>query len=153
MKLATLCYLRRPGETLMLHRIKKENDIHAGKWNGLGGKFEPGESPEQCAVREIREESGLEVRSLELRGFITFPGFEGDIDWYAFVFVCRDFDGELIDSPEGVLRWIPDAEILDFPLWAGDRIFIPWLEQPGFFSARFVYASERLVEHEVAWYR
>lgn len=152
MKLASLCYLRRPGETLMLHRIKKPDDMHAGKWNGLGGKFEPGESPEACAIREIHEESGLTVRRPELRGLITFPGFAGDDDWYAFVFVCRDFEGQLIDSPEGVLRWIPDAELLALPLWAGDRIFIPWLEQPGLFSARFVYQGEVLVEHEVCWY-
>lgn len=152
MKLATLCYVRRPGRTLMLHRIKKAGDIHAGKWNGLGGKFEPGESPEECAVREIREESGLEARNLELRGFLTFPGFQGDDDWYAFVFVCREVEGELIDSPEGDLHWIADADLLALPLWEGDRIFIPWLDRPGIFSARFVYAGERLVEHTVHWY-
>jgi 8-oxo-dGTP diphosphatase len=153
MKLATLCYLRRPGATLMLHRNKKPDDMHAGKWNGLGGKLEPGESPEACAIREIREESGLIVRRPDFRGMITFPGFAGDDDWYTFLFVITDFEGELIDSPEGTLAWIPDAELLDLPLWEGDRDFIPWLDQPGFFSARFVYEGESVVERSVCWYQ
>ncbi len=152
MKLATLCYVRRAGRTLMLHRIKKPGDMHAGKWNGLGGKFEPGESPEQCAIREIREESGLIARNPDLRGMITFPGFAGDDDWYTFLYVVTDFEGELIDSPEGVLRWIPDDELLDLPLWEGDRTFLKWLDIPGFFSGRFVYEGERVVEQEVHWY-
>ena len=100
MKLATLCYIKRNNQTLMLHRIKKENDMHQGKWNGLGGKFEPGETPEACAVREIYEESGLRVNDPELRGILTFPAFNDDEDWYAFVFVVRDFSGELIDRVE-----------------------------------------------------
>src|SRR3990172_9255073 len=99
MKLATLCYVRKDGKTLMVHRIKKTNDMHQGKWNGLGGKFEPGETPEQCAIREIYEESGLLVKQPELKGFLTFPGFSNDEDWYAFVFVAHQFSGELIDSP------------------------------------------------------
>ena len=87
MKLATLCYLRKDGTTLMVHRIKKANDIHQGKWNGLGGKLEPGETPEECAMREIFEESGLRAKNLKLKGFLTFPLFARDEDWYAFVFV------------------------------------------------------------------
>jgi len=153
MKLATLCYVRKAGRTLMIHRIKKPNDMHAGKWNGLGGKLEAGETPEECALREIREESGLTARSLRLRGIITFPGFAHDEDWYAFLFVVDDFSGELIDSPEGELRWIPDEELLALPLWPGDRIFIPWLDEPGFFSGKFVYKEGELVEHGVAFYR
>lgn len=152
MKLATLCYVRRDGHTLMVHRNKKAGDLHAGKWNGLGGKFEPGESPEACATREILEESGLVVRNPELRGFLTFPGFQGDDDWYAFVFVVTDFEGTLIDSPEGDLAWVPDDRLLDLPLWEGDRIFLPWLDRPGFFSGTFAYAGERLAAHHVAWH-
>ncbi|HBX68324.1 MAG TPA: DNA mismatch repair protein MutT [Chloroflexi bacterium] len=152
MKLATLCYLRQNGHTLMVHRIKKENDMHAGKWNGLGGKLEPGETPEECAAREIWEESGLEVNNLTLRGIITFPGFANDEDWYTFLFVSDNFTGELIDSPEGHLQWIPDHELLDLNLWPGDRIFIPWLDQPGFFSGKFVYKDGKLVEHGVVFY-
>ena len=107
MKLATLCYVRRDRQTLMIHRIKKANDMHLGKWNGLGGKLNPGESPEECAVREIFEESGLRVRNPQLKGVLTFPAFANDEDWYAFVFVVDNFEGELIDSSEeGVLRWV-----------------------------------------------
>ena len=113
MKLATLCYVRKDNHTLMVHRVKKENDMHAGKWNGLGGKLEPGETPEECASREIWEESGLCVKNLVLRGIITFPGFYDEEDWYTFLFVIDDFEGDLIDSPEGTLKWIPDNEFLD----------------------------------------
>jgi 8-oxo-dGTP diphosphatase len=152
MKLATLCYLRQDGNTLMIHRTKKENDMHAGKWNGLGGKLEPGETPEECAIREIWEESGLRVKNLALRGVITFPGFSNEEDWYAFLFVADDFEGELIESPEGYLQWIPDEALLELNLWPGDRIFIPWLNQPGFFSGKFVYQDGELVEHGVNFY-
>ena len=152
LKLATLVYVKQPGQTLMLHRIKRANDMHQGKWNGLGGKFEPGESPAACAIREVYEESGLRIRRPDLRGILTFPDFRAGEDWYAFVFVAQDFHGELIDSAEGVLQWIDDADLLDLPLWEGDRIFLPWLEQPRFFSARFVYAEGRLCDHEVVFY-
>jgi 8-oxo-dGTP diphosphatase len=152
MKLATLCYLRKDGHTLMIHRVKKENDMHAGKWNGLGGKLEPGETPEACAIREILEESGLIVKNLILKGIITFPGFSNDEDWYTFLFVIDDFEGQLIDSPEGHIRWIPDDELLDLYMWPGDRIFIPWLDRPEFFSGKFVYKDNQLVEHDVVFY-
>lgn len=152
MKLATLCYLKRANKTLMIHRVKKENDMHHGKWNGLGGKLEPGETPEACAKREIHEESGLVAANPRLRGILTFPKFAKDEDWYAFVFVVTQFAGELIDSPEGVVRWIDDDQLLDLNLWEGDRIFLPWLERPGFFSAKFVYQEGRLVEHSVVFH-
>jgi len=151
-KLATLCYLRKDGHTLMIHRVKKENDMHAGKWNGLGGKLEPGETPEECAIREIREESGLIVKNLILKGIITFPGFSNDEDWYTFLFVIDDFEGQLIDSPEGHIRWIPNDELLNLNLWPGDRIFIPWLDRPEFFSGKFVYQDGQLLEHDVVFY-
>jgi len=152
MKLATLCYLRQNGKTLMVHRIKKPDDIHQGKWNGLGGKFEPGETPEECARREILEESGLRVKKLVLKGLLTFPLFARDEDWYAFVFVATDFEGSLIDSPEGVLQWIDDSKLLDLNLWVGDRIFLPWLERPGFFSGKFFYEDGALVDHSAVFY-
>ncbi len=147
MKLATLCYLRQGGQTLMVHRIKKANDIHEGKWNGLGGKFEPGETPEECARREIFEESGLQVGKLELKGLLTFPLFARTEDWYAFVFVASDLQGSLIDSPEGDLQWIDNDRLTELNLWEGDRLFLPWLDRPGFFSGKFVYQDGRLVDH------
>jgi len=152
MKLATLCYLRQNGQTLMVHRNKKPNDFHMGKWNGLGGKFEPGETPEECARREILEESGLQVKTLALKGLLTFPMFTIYDDWYAFVFVATDFEGSLIESPEGDLCWIDDARLLDLNLWAGDRIFLPWLDRPGFFSGKFIYQNGELVDHSVEFY-
>ena len=152
MKLATLCYIRQDNKTLMIHRIKKANDMHQGKWNGLGGKFEPGETPEECAIREIREESGLTVSNLILKGFLTFPGFSNDEDWYAFVFIASELSGELIDPPEGHLAWIDNDQLLELNLWEGDRVFIPWLDQPGIFSAKFVYKHSQLVDHDHHFY-
>lgn len=152
MKLATLCYVRNNGKTLMVHRVKKLNDMHQGKWNGLGGKLESGETPEACAAREIYEESGLQVHDLQFKGLLTFPAFAKEEDWYAFVFVATQFEGELIDSPEGNLAWIEDHRLLDLELWEGDRIFLRWLDHPGFFSARFSYAEGQLVDHNVIFY-
>jgi 8-oxo-dGTP diphosphatase len=152
MKLATLGYVRSGGKTLMVHRIKKANDMHQGRWNGLGGKFEPGETPEECIIREIREESGLVGRNPLLKGFLTFPGFSNDEDWYAFVFVVNEFEGELIDSPEGDLQWVDDREIENLFLWEGDLIFLPWLDRPGFFSGKFTYRDNKLVSHAVTFY-
>ncbi len=153
MKLATLCYVKKDNKTLMVHRIKKANDMHQGKWNGLGGKFEPGETPEECAIREIYEESGLKVRNPELKGLLTFPGFANDEDWYAFVFVAQDFEGELIDSPEGVLSWIDNEHLMDLELWQGDRVFLKWLDIPGFFSAKFNYKDGIFIDYDVVFYK
>lgn len=152
MKLATLCYLKTGGKTLMMHRIKKANDIHQDKWNGLGGKLDPGETPEECVVREVREESGLMIVEPILKGVLTFPKFANSEDWYAFVFVAHKFKGELIDSNEGILEWINDEHLLELDLWQGDRIFIPWLEQPDFFSGKFIYQAGELIEHSVVFY-
>ena len=153
MKLATLCYLRSHGQTLMMHRIKRANDMHAGKWNGLGGKLLPGETPEACAIREVCEESGLTMINPVLRGILTFPGFANDDDWYTFVFMAQAFTGTLIECDEGVLRWIDDSQLLDLNLWEGDRIFLPWLDRDEFFSGRFTYVNNVLADHEVVFYR
>ena len=136
----------------MVHRIKKANDMHQGKWNGLGGKLETGETPEECAQREITEESGLRAINLALKGLLTFPAFANEEDWYAFVFVADEFEGELIDSPEGVLQWINDPELMDLDLWAGDRIFLKWLDRPGFFSGKFIYQDGQFIDYEVNFY-
>lgn len=152
MKLATLCYLKTDGKTLMIHRVKKENDMHQGKWNGLGGKLDPGETPEECVIREVREESGLVISNPLLKGFLTFPQFANDEDWYAFVYVAREFSGELIDSAEGMLEWIDDDRLQELDLWAGDYIFLPWLDRQGFFSGKFIYHSGQLVDHSVVFY-
>ncbi|MFZ2959680.1 MAG: 8-oxo-dGTP diphosphatase [Candidatus Ozemobacteraceae bacterium] len=152
MKLATLCYLRHECRTLMLFRNKKIDDVHEGKWNGLGGKFEPGETPEACAIREVHEESGLTVEAVQLKGILTFPMFAKGEDWYVFAFVISRFSGEMKPSNEGTLKWIPDERLLELPMWDGDRIFLPWLDHPGVFSGRFSYKDGKLVSHEVAFY-
>jgi 8-oxo-dGTP diphosphatase len=152
-RLATLVYVREGGRTLMLHRNKRPSDTHFGKWNGLGGKFEPGESPEACMRREVREESGLEVEDALLKGFITFPAFEGGHDWYTFVYLVTKTRGTVAaDPPEGTLAWVPSTELLSLNLWEGDRIFLPWLDQGRFFSAVFRYQGGRLGSHDVVFY-
>ncbi len=152
MKLATLCYLRKDEHTMMIHRVKKANDMHAGKWNGLGGKFEPGESPEECARREIQEESGFVPKELVLKGIITFPEFSNFEDWYTFIFLVPEFEGQMIDSNEGILEWIPNDDLLKLNLWEGDRVFLPWLDQPEFFSGKFIYELGEFVDYEVFFY-
>lgn len=152
MILATLCYVKKDGHTLMIHRNKRPNDIHEGKWNGLGGKFEAGESPEDCVIREVREESGLTIRAPKMHGLLTFTNFKGS-DWYVFVFTAENFEGELLrDVPEGSLEWVRDDELLHLPLWDSDPVFLPWLAQGRFFSGKFQYNGEVFVEHEVAFY-
>ena len=154
MKLATLCYVMNKNNktTLMIHRTKKANDYHEGKWNGLGGKFERGESPEECAIREIKEESGLMVKSLRMNGFITFPNFDGIDDWYVFIFTADEYKGEMIDSAEGKLEWIPNDKITKLNLWEGDKIFLEWLYQDKFFSAKFNYENGKYKDYSVCFY-
>jgi 8-oxo-dGTP diphosphatase len=152
MKVGTLCYVRRPGQTLMLHRTRKPNDMHEGKWVGLGGKLEPGESPEECAIREVYEESGLRIVEPEFRGVLTFPTFDDIDNWYGFVFVATRFTGELIDSTEGVLAWIDDDALLNLPMWEGDRIFLRWLDEDVIFSGKFSYRAGKLTQHSVVFY-
>ncbi len=151
-QLATLCYVRNGRQTLMLHRVKKQNDMHHGKWNGLGGKLEAGETPEECAIREVKEESGLKAEHLILKGFLTFPMFDGRKDWYVFVFLIDRFSGRLIESPEGFLKWVDNDQLLELPLWEGDRIFLPWLDQEKIFSAKFIYQEKRLIDYTVEFY-
>ncbi len=136
----------------MLHRIKKENDIHKNKWNGLGGKLEPGESPEECVKREVFEESGLIIESPNLHGVITFPKFDGIDDWIVFVYTANNFEGNLIECDEGKLDWVSDDQLLNLNLWEGDKIFIPWLTQDKFFSAKFIYEKKKLINYDVIFY-
>jgi 8-oxo-dGTP diphosphatase len=152
MKLATLCYIRSSGKTLMIHRVKKENDYHKGKWNGLGGKFDQGETPEECVIREVKEETGLLIKSPHLHGLLTFPLFDGKDDWYVFVYTAENFEGELIDSNEGNLAWIPDDKLVELNLWDGDQIFLPWLSQDKFFSAKFNYENGKMKDYFVTFY-
>jgi len=154
MKLATLCYVmdKKNNKTLMIHRVKKKDDYHEGKWNGLGGKFDNGESPEDCAIREVFEESGLKIKNPRMHGFITFPNFDGKQDWYVFLFTADDYEGDLIDSKEGNLEWIPNEKLNSLNLWDGDKIFMEWLFQDKFFSAKFNYEKGRFIDYKVFFY-
>ena len=136
----------------MLHRVKKKNDIHEGKWNGLGGKLESGESPEECVIREVYEESGLIMKNPNLRGIMTFPKFDDIDDWLVFLYTATDFNGDLIESNEGVLKWINNNEILNLNLWEGDKIYLDWLNQDKFFSAKFIYKKRSLKDYNVIFY-
>ena len=149
---ASLVYLFRDDKCLMLHRIKKEEDIHEGKWNGLGGKMEPGESPEECAVREIEEESGYKINKLDFAGHLFFPEFDKKgQDWSVFVFTSSDFEGcQLEDPSEGHLEWIPKNKILELNLWEGDRYFIPLLLSGTKFLGKFNYKDGRLEDYRLS---
>jgi 8-oxo-dGTP diphosphatase len=152
MKVATLGYLRSGGKTLMIHRNKREQDMHKGKWNGLGGKLEPGETPEECIIREIREESGLTIKDPRFKGILVFPRFKTS-NWYVFVFVAHEYEGELCENEEGYLEWIENDKLKDLNLWDGDYIFLDWLDRDGVFSAKFLYSEEgELVGHEVVFH-
>ena len=151
MILATLCYVKQNGKTLMVHRNKKANDVHEGKWNGLGGKFEAGETPEMCVRREVQEEAGLVIQNPRLQGLLTFPNF-GGIDWYVFVFTATEFSGELIDSPEGKLEWIPDEQLAGLNRWESDHIFLPWIDERKFFSAKFEYEGDVMQRYDVTFH-
>ncbi len=152
MKNLTMCYIKKNGKTLMLHRTKKKNDIHEGKWVGLGGKMEAGETPEECIIREVEEESGLKINNPSLRAILTFPKFKDDEDWYVFLFTGEDFEGNIIDSNEGVLKWVDDSELFSLNLWEGDKLFLKWLEDNRFFSGKLVYETGRLIYDDVVFY-
>ena len=152
MILATLCYVKHNGKTLMVHRNKKLNDIHEGKWNGLGGKFEAGETPEMCVIREVEEESGLVIQNPRMHGLLTFTNFKGN-DWYVFVFTSDQFTGEMMaSSPEGHLEWIDDDQLLNLNLWESDHIFFPWINDGKFFSARFDYDGDSMQGYAVTFH-
>lgn len=135
----TVCYIRSNGQTLMLQRAK--NDGLQGKWIVPGGKFEPGETPEECALREVEEETGLKLTEINFRGIITFVQSKPDIyikTCTCFVFESFAFQGNICTSPEGELRWIADKEIARMDIPSSDRIFLPWIyEKTGLFSAKF----------------
>ncbi len=149
LKLATLVYVKKDNQTLMLHKAK---GYQTGKWNGLGGKLEPAESPEECMRREVLEESGLLVKEAQLKGFLTWPNFDGLDDWYAFVYVVHTFEGEPKSSDEGSLHWIDNDKVMDLNLYEGDKIFLPWLEQDSFFSGKFRYENGEFQDYEVIFY-
>lgn len=148
----TLCYLERDGKYLMLHRVKKKDDMSKDKWLGIGGKFEPEESPEDCLHREVKEETGLTLRSARYRGIVTFVSDEYGTE-YMHLFTSEDFEGTPKECDEGELVWIDKKEIYDLNLWEGDKLFFRLLEKDcGFFSMKLRYEGNTLAEHSVIIY-
>ena len=144
MKNTTLCYLEQNGCYLMLHRVKKQQDENAGKWIGVGGKFEEGESPEECARREVREETGLALEEVRPRGIVTFVSDQWGTE-YMHLFTASRYEGVLSACDEGVLEWIPKDRLSSLHLWEGDRVFFDLLEKNiPFFSLKLVYQGDRL---------
>ena len=146
MKNYTLCYITRGNEVLMLHRVKKKHDINKDKWIGIGGKFEGEETPDECLLREAREETGLELTSWRCRGVVTFlcDGCEGE---YMYLFTADGFQGELKECDEGELQWVSREFISTLPQWEGDKIFLDllWQDAP-FFLLKLRYQGEHLTE-------
>ena len=142
---STLCYLYRGEDVLMMHRTRKKNDMNHDKWIAVGGRFEAGESPEQCALREVREETGLTLASWQYRGVVTFISDQYETE-RMHLFTSDAFTGEMTDCDEGELVWLPRAELDALPQWEGDRIFHRLLaEGVPFFSLELKYSGERLL--------
>ncbi len=149
-ELTTLCYLIKDGKYLMMHRVKKENDVNKDKYIGVGGHFEYGESPDECLLREVKEETGLTLLDYKARGIVTFVYGE-DVVEYMHLYTSDKFEGELTECDEGELVWIPIKEVFDLPIWEGDKLFFKRLEESEeFFSLKLVYdLSDRLVKSEI----
>ena len=143
-ELTTLCYIEQDGKYLMLHRTKKQNDFNQNLWLGLGGHIETGESPEECVVREVKEESGLELTDYKFRGMVTFSDL--NVYEYMFLFTADKFSGEITDSDEGELQWTEKEKVLnELPVWEGDKIFLKLLAQDyPFFSLKLEYEKRKL---------
>ena len=149
MKNTTLCYVEQDGKYLMLLRNKKKQDENAGKWIGVGGKFEEGESPQDCLLREVQEETGLRLTQYRFRGIVTFVPDQYETE-YMHLFTAHGFEGERIPCDEGELRWVEKDEVLSLPLWEGDREFLRLLrEDAPFFSLKLVYQGDKLVSSKL----
>ncbi len=144
--LTTLCYIEQDGKYLMMHRVKKENDINKDKWIGVGGHFEPDESPEECLLREVKEETGLTLASWRLRGIISFLCDRWQTE-YMFLYTADAFTGTLSECSEGSLEWIEKKDVYQLPVWEGDKIFFRLLEGQGqVFSLKLRYEGDVLCE-------
>lgn len=145
--LTTLCYIEQDGKYLMLHRVKKEKDINKDKWIGVGGHFEPGETPEECLLREVKEETGLTLTRWKFCGLVTFISDHWEDVEYMCLYRADGFTGELTDCDEGTLEWVEKNKVFDLPIWEGDKIFFRLMEErESFFSLKLRYEGEVLAE-------
>lgn len=146
MRNTSLCYIERDGKYLMLHRVKKTVDENKDKWIGIGGKFEEGESPEDCVIREVLEETGLTLNSWRYCGIVTFVSDEWGTE-YMHLFTSDDFSGKPRECDEGVLEWIEKERLLSLPIWEGDKIFLRLLDtDEPFFSLKLCYQGDTLIQ-------
>lgn len=145
-KLTTLCYIEKDDCYLMLHRVSKQNDVNKDKWIGVGGHFEKGESPEECLLREVKEETGLALTAFRFRGIITFSTDTFETE-YMCLYTADGYEGDMIPCDEGTLEWVKKDRLWDLNLWEGDRIFLKMLlEDAPFFSMKLHYMGDRLSE-------
>ena len=141
----SLCYIEKDGKYLMLHRIKKKNDLNLDKWIGIGGKFEEKESPEDCVIREALEETGLRLIRPLYRGIITFVSDQYETEWM-HLFTATEFDGDIKECDEGVLEWVDKETLYSLPMWEGDKIFLDLIAKPSpFFSLKLSYQGDKLL--------
>ena len=152
MKNTTLCYIEKDNKYLMLLRNKKKIDINKNKWIGVGGKFEADESPEECLLREVKEETGLTRTEYKMRGIITFISDEWETE-YMYLYTAGKFEGNIMECDEGELKWIPKDELFDLNLWEGDKVFLKMLiENSPFFSMKLVYTGNTLKDIQTKIY-
>ncbi len=147
MQNTTLCYIEKDGAYLMLHRVKKVNDVNKDKWIGVGGHMRENESPDECMARETLEETGLMLTAYRLRGIITFISdeYEGE---YMYLYTADGFTGTLGECDEGTLEWVPKDRVTELPIWEGDKLFLEELTRDrGFFTMKLVYSGEKLSAH------
>lgn len=146
MRNTTLCHIEKDGKYLMLHRIKKENDLNQDKWVGIGGKFEDKESPEECNLREVYEETGLRLLNYRYCGIVTFVSDKWETE-YMHIFHSDFYEGEIKECDEGVLEWIDKQELLKLPIWEGDKIFLRLMDNNApFFSLKLQYEGDTLIK-------
>lgn len=145
-KNSTLCYIEKDNKYLMLHRVVKKDDVNKDKWIGVGGQFEFGESPEDCVLREVKEETGYTLTSYQYRGLVTFVFADVEMEFMS-LFTADGFEGEPIECNEGVLEWVPTEDVWKLNLWEGDKIFFRLLEEKiPFFSLKLVYNLDGQLE-------
>ncbi len=141
----TLCHIEKDGKYLMLHRVKKQNDLNYDKWIGIGGKFEDKESPEECVIREVKEETGLTLNSYTYCGIVTFVSDVWKTE-YMHIFHSDDFSGTLKECDEGILEWVEIENLYELPVWEGDKIFFKLIEEKApFFSLKLEYQGDNLI--------